>query len=146
MICVVHWYNVVRNLTVPQMGKRGPKPGQGGRPPRDPCVKRAWERLLHRVILPRVAKELKAKGTWVYVREHIKYVGKLSREEHTLRGKRRYWGSNFDPRKRDIAIRRAQAAGRKVLALLPAEQQRLMPPRFNWGINSFIRGLKSLDD
>ena len=41
------------------MGKRGPKPGQGGRPPRDPCVKRAWERLLHRVILPRVAKELK---------------------------------------------------------------------------------------
>ena len=51
------------------MGKRGPKPGQGGRPARDPYVKRAWERLLERVIVPRVAKELKAKGAWVYVVE-----------------------------------------------------------------------------
>ena len=128
------------------MGKRGPKPGQGGRPAVDPHVKKAWERLLERVIVPRVAKELKTQGTWVYVREHIKYAAKKTREEHELRGKGHYWGSNFDPRKRDIAIRRAQAAGKKVLEALPAEQQRLMPAKFNWGINSFIRSLKSLQD
>jgi len=37
------------------MGKRGPPPGKGGRHAQDPHVKRAWERLLERVVVPRVA-------------------------------------------------------------------------------------------
>jgi len=108
------------------MGKRGPAPGQGGRPARDPAIKRAWDRLLDRVIVPRVVSNLKAKGTWVFVSEHIKGAGKKSRSEHAGGA---YWGSNFDPRKRDIAVRRAQAAGRSVLDSFHAEQRGLMPPR-----------------
>jgi len=125
------------------MGKRGPAPGKGGRPARDPHVKRAWDRLLDRVIVPRVVSNLKAKGTWVFVREHIKGAGKKSRSEHTGGA---YWGSNFDPRKRDTAVRRAQAAGRSVLDSFPAEQRGLMRPRFNWDIVNFINRLKRLGE
>ena len=95
------------------MGRRGPAPGQGGRPARDPAIKRAWDRLLDRVIVPRVVSNLKAKGTWVYVREHIKGAGKKSRSEHTGGA---YWGSNFDPRKRDC--RQACSGGREKCARL----------------------------
>ena len=125
------------------MGRRGPAPGQGGRPARDPAIKRAWDRLLDRVIVPRVVSNLKAKGTWVMVREHIKGAGKKCRAEHTGGA---YWGSNFDPRKRDIAVKRAQEAGKTVFDALPAEQRGLMPPRFNWGVVNFINRLKRVGE
>ena len=125
------------------MGRRGPAPGQGGRPARDPAIKRAWERLLERVVVPRVVRDLKAKGTWVMVREHIKGAGKKCRAEHTGGA---YWGSNFDPRKRDIAVKRAQEAGKTVFDALPAEQRGLMPPRFNWGVVNFINRLKRVGE
>ena len=94
-------------------------------------------------MVPRVVRDLKSKGQWVYVREHLKGAGKKSRSEHAGGA---YWGSNFDPRKRDTAVRRAQAAGRSVLDSFPAEQRGLMRPRFNWDIVNFINRLKRLGE